>query len=85
MSRYLTPLPGWLAAAIEYVINRAVELDEVGVDRLQPLQQRWLKFELSGLEIDLWFSADEQGMIVDAERHEDDCDHNSDDNGQRNP
>lgn len=80
MSRYLTPLPGWLAAAIEHVINRAIELDEVGAERLQPLQQRWLKFELSGLEIDLWFSADEQGIVVNAERDEDDFDDNSDEN-----
>ena len=76
MARYRTPLPGWLATAIEQIINRTIALDELGVDRLKPLQDRWLKFELSGLEIDLWFSADESGMIVDAERHDDDCDNN---------
>ena len=72
MARYRTPLPGWLATAIQKIVNRAIALDEVGVDRLKLLRDRWLKFELSGLEIDLWFSADDNGMIVDAERHEDD-------------
>ena len=71
MARYRTPLPGWLATAIEQVLNRAIALDEQGADRLKPLRDRWLKFELSGLEIDLWFSADDRSMIVDAERHQD--------------
>ncbi|MEM7053602.1 MAG: SCP2 sterol-binding domain-containing protein [Pseudomonadota bacterium] len=72
MARYLTPLPGWLARSIQHVINRAVALDEMGTDQLKPLRERWLKFELSGMEIDLWFGADENGMIVDAEQHEED-------------
>ncbi|MEM1082093.1 MAG: SCP2 sterol-binding domain-containing protein [Pseudomonadota bacterium] len=67
MSRYRTPLPRWLAGAIEYTLNRAVELDEQGVGRVRPLMGRWLKFELSGIEIDLWFSATEDGLLVQAE------------------
>lgn len=67
MSRYLTPLPGWLAQAIEQTLNRALELDEQGADRLKPLNGKWLKFELSGLQIDLWFSASEDGWQVLAE------------------
>lgn len=67
MSRYVTPLPGMMAAAIEFVFARAASLDADAADKLQPLSGRWLKFVLQGLEIDLWLTADGERMRVLAE------------------
>jgi len=67
MSRYVTPLPGMLAAAIEFVLAQAVSLDADPAARLQPLEGRWLKFALEGLQIDLWLSAEAERFRVLAE------------------
>jgi len=67
MSRYTTPLPGMMAAAIELVLARAIALDDRAPEKLEPLADRWLKFELEGLEIDLWLSAEDGRLRVLAE------------------
>jgi len=72
MSRYLTPFPGMLAAAIEFVLARAASLDADPAAKLQPLSGRWLKFALHGLEIDLWLTVEDERMRVLAEPEEHD-------------
>lgn len=67
MSRYATPLPGVLAGAIEFVLARAASLDDDAESRLAPLDGRWIRFELEGLGIELWFGADGPTPIVLAE------------------
>ncbi|MBS3744908.1 MAG: SCP2 sterol-binding domain-containing protein [Wenzhouxiangellaceae bacterium] len=67
MSRYVTPLPSMMAAAIEFVFARAAALDADAAGKLQPLSGRWLKFVLQGLEIDLWLTADGERLRVMAE------------------
>ena len=67
MSRYVTPFPGMLAGAIEFVLARAAALDESAEARLAPLAGRWLKFDLEGLGIELWVGADGATPIVRAE------------------
>lgn len=67
MGRYLTPLPSMLAATIEFVLDRAVALDAEAAVTLEPLTGRWLKFELQGPGIDLWFSVDNARFQVRAE------------------
>lgn len=68
MSRYITPLPGVMAAAIEFVLARALEFDDDSAAILAPLAGRWLKFEFDGPGIDLWFGADgNNGVRVLAE------------------
>lgn len=69
--RYVTPLPGMLATVIEFVLNRAAALDERAGTLLAPLDGRWLKFELQGLDIDLWISAEGPSFRVLAEVEED--------------
>ncbi len=64
MGRYVTPLPGMLAAAIEFVLGQAASLDADAAAKLKPLEGRWLKFALEGLEIDLWLSAEGKRMRV---------------------
>ena len=72
MSRYVTPLPGMMAAAIEFVLARAASLDDDPATKLRPLSGRWLKFVLQGLEIDLWLTADGERVRVLAEPEEQD-------------
>lgn len=67
MGRYVTPLPGMLAAAMEFVLGQAASLDPDAATRLKPLEDRWLKFTLEGLQIDLWASAEGERMRVLAE------------------
>lgn len=67
MSRYVTPFPGMMAAAIEFVLARASTLDADAAAKLEPLSGRWLKFVLEGLQIDLWLTADGERMRVLAE------------------
>ncbi|MCA1779904.1 MAG: SCP2 sterol-binding domain-containing protein, partial [Xanthomonadaceae bacterium] len=71
MGRYLTPLPGLVAQAIEFVVNRAAALDEQADEALKPLENRWLKFEFQGPEIELWLSAVDGRMQVLAEARDD--------------
>lgn len=70
MSRYMTPLPGMLAAAIEFVLGQAASLDADPAAKLKPLEGRWLKFSLEDLQIDLWLSAEGERMRVLAEPEE---------------
>ncbi|MEX0915706.1 MAG: SCP2 sterol-binding domain-containing protein [Wenzhouxiangellaceae bacterium] len=67
MSGYVTPFPGMMAAAIEFVLARAASLDADPATKLEPLSGRWLKFVLEGLNIDLWLTADGERMRVRAE------------------
>jgi len=67
MSRYVTPLPGLLAGAIEFMVERAASLDDEAESKLAPLAGRWLKFDLEGLGIELWLSADRATPVVRAE------------------
>ena len=70
MSRYVTPLPGMLAAAIEFVLAQAASLDADPAAKLEPLEGRWLKFALEDLQIDLWLSARGERFRVLAEPKE---------------
>ncbi len=72
MSRYLTPLAGVMASAIEFVLNRAVALDPEATQALEPLDGRWLKFEFDGLDIEMWLAADHDHFRVLAESGDDD-------------
>lgn len=73
MGRYLTPLPGVFAGAIEFVLNRACALDAEAPARLEPLVGRWLKFEIDGLALDLWVStADGRFRVLAEPEHESD-------------
>ncbi len=67
MSRYLTPLPGLLAGAIEQALNQAIVLDANAPAALAALGDRTLKLELTGLGIDLFFHADQPRLRVSAE------------------
>jgi len=70
VDRYVTPFPGMLAAAIEFVLAQAASLDADAAARLKPLEGRWLKFALEGLQIDLWLTAEGGRMRVLAEPEE---------------
>ncbi len=67
MSRYLTPLPGLLATAIDRAVNQALDADPVGKQRLLALDQRCIKLVLSGLGIDLFFRGMPDRLSVVAE------------------
>ena len=67
MSRYLTPLPGLLALAMDTAINQAIELDDKAADRLKPLNGKLIALSLDGLGIDLFFSGAEQRLSVSAD------------------
>lgn len=73
MSRYLTPLPGLLAMTCEEVANRAAALDPAAAEHLAPLDGRWLKFELDGLNIDLWIGAEGDRLRVLSEPDDPAC------------
>ncbi|MDT8408235.1 MAG: SCP2 sterol-binding domain-containing protein [Wenzhouxiangellaceae bacterium] len=72
MGRYMTPLPGVMAAAIEFVVRRAVALDENSAEIIKPLDGRWMKFELEGLNIDLWLGGQNGELRVLAEPESED-------------
>lgn len=67
MTRYLTPLPGLLAAGIEQALARAVALDDNATRRLLPLRDKLVRLELTGLGIDLFFRGRDDGLGVSAE------------------
>lgn len=67
MTRYVTPLPGLLAAGVEQAIARAIALDDNAAGRLQPLRYKRVKLELKGLGIDLFFHGRDDGLGVRAE------------------
>lgn len=67
MTRYMTPLPGLLAAGVEQAIARAIALDPEASNRLRPLRDKRVKLELKGLGIDLFFHGRDDGLGVSAE------------------
>lgn len=67
MSRYLTPLPGLLALAIDGAVNQAIELDETAVERLKSLNGKLIALSLEGLGIDLFFEGSDHRLSVTAE------------------
>lgn len=67
MTRYLTPLPGMLAAAVEQAVARAIGLDDDAAGRLKPLRDKLVRLELRGLGIDLYFRGHEDHLTVVAE------------------
>lgn len=67
MSRYLTPFPGLLAEAVQAALDRAVALDPDAGPAMAGLENRYLCFELTGLAIDLWFTARDGTMQVRSE------------------
>jgi len=67
MSRYLTPFPGLLAAAVEQAIRQAIELDDNAPKRLASLEDKLIRLELKGLGIDLYFRGREASLGVSAE------------------
>lgn len=67
MTRYLTPLPGLLAVAVEQGIARAIALDGQSASRLKPLRGKLVRLELRGLGIDLFFHGRDEALGVSAE------------------
>jgi len=67
MSRYVTPLPGLLAGAIEAAFAQAIALDEQAGERLAALEGQCVQLALEGVGIDLFFSGDGAGLSVAAE------------------
>ena len=67
MSRYVTPLPGLLAGAMEQILNQALHLDPDAARLLGGVRGGVLKLELAGLNIDLYFSAGDRELNVTSE------------------
>ncbi len=67
MSRYLTPLPGLLAKAVDQAVNQAIAADPQAANRLRTLDGRCVKLALAGLGIDLYFTGSEDRLAVVAE------------------
>ncbi|QOC23210.1 SCP2 sterol-binding domain-containing protein [Wenzhouxiangella sp. AB-CW3] len=67
MSRYLTPLPGLLARAIDTALARALQLDPRAADRLATLKDQSVRLELKGLGIDLFFTGSGEALSVSTE------------------
>ncbi|HMA98460.1 MAG TPA: SCP2 sterol-binding domain-containing protein [Wenzhouxiangella sp.] len=61
MSRYITPLPGFLATAIERALDQAIRADAGAVQRLGALEKRCIQLTLSGTGIDLYFLGQHDG------------------------
>lgn len=70
MGRYLTPLPGLLATAVDQALNQAISLDAEAEPRLAAMSGRRVKLVLTGIGIDLHFSGSEQRLRVAAESDE---------------
>lgn len=70
MTRYLTPLPGMLAGAVEQALNRAIALDDGARSRLRPLVGKSVLLQLAGLGIDLHFDIRDRAVGVSAESKE---------------
>ena len=64
MTRYKTPIPAMLAASLQGSLNALLNLDPNSVERLKRINERVLKLELQGLEIDLYFSAGNESFMV---------------------
>ena len=63
-TRYLTPLPRLLAAALTQVLNTLLQHDPAAARRLAPLRQRVLGVSLQGMQIDLFFTVAEERFQV---------------------
>jgi ubiquinone biosynthesis protein UbiJ len=67
VSRYLTPLPGLFAGAIERAIDQAIRNDPTAPERLRALEGRCIQLALSGLGIDLFFVGQPDRLDIVAE------------------
>lgn len=67
MSRYITPLPGLLASAMDRAINQALATDGAARERLQALHGRCIQLALSGVGIDLFFVGQDERLQIVAE------------------
>lgn len=67
MGRYLTPLPGLLANAVDQALNQAISLDDEAKPRLAAMAGRRVKLVLTGIGIDLHFSGSDQRLRVEAQ------------------
>ena len=67
MSRYITPLPGLLAGAIERAIDQAIRSDSGAAERLSAVNGRCIQLALSGLGIDLYFIGQTDRLKILAE------------------
>jgi ubiquinone biosynthesis accessory factor UbiJ len=70
MGRYLTPLPGLLALAMDRAFNQAIALDTDADARLRVLDGRSVRLSLTGLGIDLFFSGKGPRLDITAESDE---------------
>jgi ubiquinone biosynthesis protein UbiJ len=61
LSRYITPLPGLLAGAIERAFDQAIRSDSSALERLATLEGRCIQLTLSGTGIDLYFLGQDAG------------------------
>jgi ubiquinone biosynthesis accessory factor UbiJ len=67
MRRYLTPLPGLLARAMESAFNQAITLDPAAGTRLKDLDGKAVKLVLDRVGIDLYFIGQGSRLAVLAE------------------
>jgi ubiquinone biosynthesis protein UbiJ len=67
VSRYITPLPGLLAGAIERAIGQALSADVASAERLPALDGRCIQLALKGTGIDLFFIGQGDRLQVVAE------------------
>ncbi len=67
MGRYLTPLPGLLARAINDGLNQAIELDPTAAERLRSMRGKTVRLVLERLGIDLYFTGHDESLQVSAE------------------
>lgn len=67
MPRYLTPLPGLLARAMQGALNQAIALDPEARHRLDALNGKAVKLVLDRIGIDLFFIGQAESLEVLAE------------------
>jgi ubiquinone biosynthesis protein UbiJ len=67
MTDYRTPLPAIFAATLQGGLNAVLALDPESVSRLERVRGRALKLVLDGIGIQLYFTAQEQGVKVSLE------------------
>lgn len=67
MSRYLTPLPGLLAMAMQSAFNQAIALDPAAEQRLKALDGKAIKLALDRVGIDLYFMGRDERLVILAE------------------
>lgn len=62
--RYLTPLPGMLASAVGGLLNQMLRHDPKAAKNLPALEGRVLAIGLEGLNIDLYFTVEQESLRV---------------------